>query len=196
MADHGEKVTVLLRQWRAGDHAAEEQLFRELMPELHRIAGYLCRGENPSHLMEPTALVNEAFLRLAAIKNIEWQNGGHFLAIATRVMRRLLVEEARSRHGVQFAPMEEVPEHILGQCTLLESVAALDIALDEMEKVSPEWCTVVRLKFFAGLTDAEAAENLGISLRSFQRDWHGARMWLLGKLADGDSPAGRNDDDA
>lgn len=175
-------ITILLHRWREGDKEAESQLFRLLMPDLRRIAGHCFRGERPGHTIQPTALVNEAFLRLAAAKSIDWQDRGHFLAMSARMMRRLLIEHARSRPTVQFMAIEGMPERILRQHTPLELVVTLDILLDELEAVSHQRRAIVELKFFLGLTDTEAAEALSISLRSLQREWHIARRWLFERL--------------
>jgi RNA polymerase sigma-70 factor (ECF subfamily) len=175
-------ITILLHRWREGDKEAESQLFRLLMPDLRRIAGRCFRGERARITIQPTALVNEAFLRLANAKNIAWHDRGHFLAIAARVMRRLLIDHARVRPTVQFAPIEGVPEPILRDRTPLELVITLDHLLEELEKRSIQQRTIVELKFFLGLTDEEAAEAMGVSLRTLQREWHDARKWLFEQL--------------
>jgi len=110
-AECGE-ITLLLRRWQNGDKNAEERLFQLLLSELRKIAGSCFRHERSDHTLQPTAILNEAFLRLAAIKRIEWQDRGHFLALSARVMRRLLIDYARSRPTVQFAPLEQLPELI------------------------------------------------------------------------------------
>ncbi len=103
------RITVLLRQWRDGDRRAQDELFESLMPELRKIARACFRGERPGNLLQPTALVNEAFLRLAKVSNVEWQDRGHFLALAARIMRRHLIDQARSRRSVLFLPIEGIP---------------------------------------------------------------------------------------
>src|SRR5438552_501703 len=104
------EVTILLQQWRAGDQTAESRLFELLMPELRKIAGHCFRRERQGHILQPTALVNEAFFRLAAAKKIDWHDRGHFLALAARIMRRSLIDHARGRPNVSFLPMEGLPE--------------------------------------------------------------------------------------
>ena len=178
-------ITILLHQWRDGDKDAESQLFRALMPDLRRIAGRCFRGERPGHTMQPTALVNEAFMRLAAAKNIDWHDRGHFLAVAARIMRRYLIDHARGR-TVKFAPMDDAPELAARQRTPVETVLALDRLLDELRLESRQMCSIVELKFFLGLTDAEAAEVLHMSLRSTERAWHDARRWLFQRLSKDD----------
>lgn len=185
MAEDSGEVTVLLHRWQQGDKEAESQLFQLLMPELRKIAGYCFRGERPGNTIQPTALVNEAFLRLVAAKNIDWQDRGHFLAIAARMMRRLLIEHARSRPTVQFTPMEGLPERILGSHTPLELAIALDTLLDELEAESRQKRTIVDLKNVIGLTDPEVAKVLNLSLRTVQREWHEARVWLFRQMSAG-----------
>src|SRR5215813_2054671 len=114
------EVTQLLHKWRSGDREAEGRLFELLLPDLRTIAGRCFRAERPGHTLQPTALVNEAFLRLAKSKNIDWQDRGHFLAVSARVMRRLLIDHARTRPSVRFLPMEGLPERVLSTRTPLE----------------------------------------------------------------------------
>src|SRR5438093_5326073 len=134
MSTHPGEITLLLQQWQAGNSQAEAKLFELLMPDLHRIAARYFRGERSGHTLQPTALVNEAFLRLAAAKNIEWRDRGHFFAIAARIMRRYLIDHARSRPTVDFVPMEGLPERVLGKHTKIELAVAVDTLLDETEK--------------------------------------------------------------
>jgi RNA polymerase sigma-70 factor (ECF subfamily) len=152
------------------------------MPDLRKIAGCCFRGERPGHTLQPTALVNEAFVRLAAAKNIEWRDRGHFFALAARVMRRYLIDHARSRPSVQFLPMEGLPERVLGKHTRIELAMAVDVLLDELGAESHQRRAVVELKFFLGLTDEEGAEALNLTLHTFQREWYRARRWLFERL--------------
>jgi RNA polymerase sigma-70 factor, ECF subfamily len=181
MADPGE-ITQLLQQWRNGDRQVQSELFNQLMPDLRKIAGRCFRGERPGHTLQPTALVNEAFFRLAVAKHIDWRDRGHFFAIAARIMRRYLIDHARSRPSVRFLPIEGLPERILGRQTPLELAIAVDSLLDELELESHQRRVVVELKFFLGLNDREAAEALGLSLHTFQREWYRARRWLFERL--------------
>jgi RNA polymerase sigma factor (TIGR02999 family) len=177
------EITILLRQWRMGDRAAESVLFRLLMPELRKIAGYCFRDERPDHTLQPTALVNEAFLRLARVKKIEWADRRHFLALAARIMRRSLIDHARTQPSVKFLPMEGLPEAALGSRTPLQFAVAVNELLDQLKTESPQRCAVVELKFFLGLTDSEAAETLDLKLHTLQREWHRARVWLFERLS-------------
>ena len=182
MANDPAGVTELLQRWRTGDREAESRLFELLMPDLRAIAGRCFRGERSGHTLQPTALVNEAFFRLARAKNIEWQDRGHFFAIASVIMRRLLIDHARSRPQADLLPIEGLPEHVLGNVTPLEQAVAIDELLDQLGKESPQQRRVVELKFSLGLTDEEAAEALDLSLRSLQREWFRARKWLFERL--------------
>jgi RNA polymerase sigma factor (TIGR02999 family) len=175
-------ITELLRQWQTGDAEAESRLFDALMPELHHIAARCFRKERPGHTLQPTALVNEAFFRLARAKNIDWQDRGHFFAIASMIMRRLLIDHARGRPDAVLLPLDALPEHLLADATPLEQAIAVDVLLDELGKISPQQRRVVELKFSLGLTDEEAAEALNLKLRSLQREWFRARKWLFERL--------------
>jgi len=176
-------VTELLQRWRTGDREAESQLFEALMPELRTIAARCFRGERSAHTLQPTALVNEAFFRLARAKNIDWHDRGHFFAIASVIMRRLLIDHARSRPDAELMPIEGLPEHVLTKSTPLEQAIAIDALLDELAKESPQQRKVVELKFSLGLTDEEAADALNLKLRTLQREWHRARRWLFERLS-------------
>jgi RNA polymerase sigma factor (TIGR02999 family) len=175
-------ITILLRQWATGDREAESMLFRLLMPELRKIAGHCFRGECPDHTLQPTVLVDEAFLKLTRMKKIEWADRRHFLALAARIMRHSLIDHARTRPSVKFQPIEGLPEAVLGGYTPLQQVIAVNALLDQLEAESPQRCQVVELKFFLGLTDSEAAETLGLKLHTLQREWHRARVWLFEQL--------------
>jgi RNA polymerase sigma factor (TIGR02999 family) len=183
-SDPGE-VTQLLHQWRAGDREAQVRLFELLQPELRQIAGRCFRGERRDHTLQPTALVNEAFLRLAKAKGVEWTDRGHFLALAARIMRHHLIDHARGRPTVIFMPLEGVPEHLLGHHSALDLTIGIDSLLDELEKESQQRRAVVELKFFLGLTDEEAADALGLTLHTLQREWYRARRWLFERLSTG-----------
>src|SRR5215472_12300912 len=183
MGRQATEITRLLHRWRSGDQDAENQLFQEVLPELRAIAARYLRKERSGHTLQPTALVNEAFLRLAAAKNIEWHDRGHFLALAARVMRRHLIDHARARPDVHFMALEGLPEYVLSNHTKLELVVAIDELLDELGKENHQRREVVELKFFLGLTDNEAAEALNLTLHTFQREWYRARRWLFERLS-------------
>jgi RNA polymerase sigma-70 factor, ECF subfamily len=172
-------VTVLLRRIEAGDRGALGPLMDLIYPELRRIAQTLFRNEGRERILEPTALVNEAYLRLVGHQQLTWRNRAHFLGAAARTMRRILVERARARladkRGAELLALDEV----LGP-TNQHSVelGALEDALVELAQVSPRQASVVEMRYFGGLTVGEAAEALGITPRTVDRDWAVARAWL------------------
>lgn len=176
------EITGLLRDWKEGEQSAEARLFEILMPELRRIASASFRRERPGHTLQPTALVNEAFLRLAHARTIDWQDRGHFLAVAAKVMRRFLIDHARSRPAVHILPIEQLPPEVVGSRSELEMVVTIDTLLEQLNLESPQQRAAVELKFLLGLTDSEAADALDLTLHTFQRQWHRARKWLFAKL--------------
>jgi RNA polymerase sigma-70 factor (ECF subfamily) len=180
-SDRGE-VTQLLQRWRTGEAEVEVRLFELLTPDLHRIAERCFRRESDGNTLQPTALVNEAFLRLAKSKAVNWQDRGHFLAISARVMRRFLIERARVRPGIIFVPTDGVPEELFGTRTPAELVITIDALLNQLELAFPVQCSVVEAKFFLGLTDQEGAVALDLTLHTFQREWSRARRWLFERL--------------
>ncbi len=176
------EITVLLQRWRTGDRNAESRLFELLIPDLRKIAGFCLRGERQGHSMQSTMLVNEAFLRLANANQIDWHDRSHFLAVAARIMRRYLIDHARHKGSVVFIPMEGLPEPMGRKRSPSETALAIDMLLDELKEQSPELCEAVELKFFLGLNDDEAAKILGLPLRTFQRRYQRAKIWLFQRL--------------
>jgi RNA polymerase sigma factor (TIGR02999 family) len=183
MGEEAGQISVLLHRWQDGDKEAESELFLLLLPELRKIAGHLFRRERPGHTLQPTALINEAFLRLAGVKTIDWQDRGHFLALAARVMRRVLIDYARSKPNVRWVPLDGIPEHIHRHRTPLELQITLSSLLDELEAESPQRRAIVDLKNVLGLTDEEVAEALDLKVRTVQREWHEARIWLFKRMS-------------
>lgn len=179
--DPGE-ITQLLQQWRTGDRQVQDRLFELLTPEMHQIAERCFRRERPGNSLQPTALVNEAFLRLAKSRDLDWQDRGHFLAISARVMRRYLIDHARARPDMLFLPMEGLPERFFGTRTPTQLVIEVDELLDDLERESPSRRALVELKFFLGSTDQETADALDITLHTMQREWYRARRWLFERL--------------
>jgi len=178
-------VTALLIKWTDGDDAALQQLIPIVHEELRRLAQRQMAGERPGHTLQPTALVNEVYLRLVNLKQMRWQNRAHFLAMAARLMRRILVDFARSRGyqkrggGAKQVTFTEALEVIDGQPT---DVVALNDALDALAAVDERKSRVVELRFFGGLSVEETAEVLNISRETVKRDWQVAKMWLLRHL--------------
>jgi RNA polymerase sigma factor (TIGR02999 family) len=178
-------VTRLLARWQEGDEAALEQLVPIVHEELRRLARRQMAGERPGHTLQPTALVNEAYLRLVNLKQIQWQNRAHFFAMGARLMRRILVDFARSRgyqkrggdaQQVSFTEALDVAER------KSTDVVALNDALEALADVDERKSRVVELRFFGGLSVEETAEVLNVSRETIKRDWTFAKMWLLRHL--------------
>jgi RNA polymerase sigma factor (TIGR02999 family) len=184
------QVTELLRAWNRGDQQALEQLIPLVEAELRRAARAYMVRERREHTLQPTALVNEAFLRLTKAQRIHWQDRAHFLGIAARLMRRVLVDHARVRAagkrggGAQKVSLEDAlvlaPEPAV-------DVLALDRALESLAAVDARKAQVVELRFFGGLSVEETAEVLHVSTDTVKRDWRMAKAWLLHELK-GDAP--------
>jgi RNA polymerase sigma factor (TIGR02999 family) len=184
------EVTTLLRAWSTGDRSGEERLFELVLPDLRKLAGHLMRGERPDHSLQATALVNEIYFRLVGARERDWENRRHFFAVAARVMRHLLVDHARSRIKGSKVPVENLEHLLRGRDAQLEMGVAISGLLDELDKAHPDWCSVVELKFFAGFTDEETAEALGLPLRTMQRQFGYARQWLFERLQSGSTGQG------
>ena len=178
------EVTRLLQVWSSGDRSVEDRLFGLVLPDLHRLAQFMMRGERPDHSLQPTILVNEAYMRLVGAKERDWENRRHFFAVAARAMRHLLIDYARARPKGAKLAIDGLEEFLRGRDQQLELGVVIDELLNEMEAAHPDWCAVVDLKFFAGFTDEEAAAALNLPVRSMQRQFSDARRWLFKKLED------------
>ncbi len=182
-----DNLTGLLTEWRQGDKTALETLTPLVYDELRRIAHRYMQGEREGHTLQTTALVNEAYLRLADQQKIEWQNRAHFFAVTAHVMRHILIDHARRRHyakrggEAQPVPMEEAV--VMSQPRAAELVA-LDEALDELAKLDPRKSRVVELRYFGGLSLEETAEVLEVSPMTVRRDWRAAKAWLYRRMKD------------
>jgi RNA polymerase sigma factor (TIGR02999 family) len=172
-------ITQLLHRWREGSSDAEAELFEMVLPDLHRLAGYLMRRERSDHTMQATELVDQIYFRLVAAKNRDWQGRKHFFAIAARAMRRYLIDHARARPDAEFLTLDGLENFLPAERAKIETAFTVDRLLDRMATVHPEWCTLVELKYFLGLTDDEAADTMGVKLRTMQRMWSDARDWLF-----------------
>jgi RNA polymerase sigma-70 factor, ECF subfamily len=172
-------ITLLLHRWQQGSPDAENQLFELVVPDLRRLARYLMKRERPDHSLQPTELVDQIYFRLVAAKNRDWQNRRHFFAIASRAMRRYLIDHARGRPDAEFVALEGMENFLPADGAQIDLAITVDRLLNELAATNPEWCNLVELKYFLGLTDEEAAEVLGIKLRSMQRMWRDAREWLF-----------------
>jgi RNA polymerase sigma factor (TIGR02999 family) len=177
-------VTGLLLAWRQGDESALSRLTPLVHQELQRIARRCMRGERAGHSLQATALVNEAYLRMLDVRRVNWQNRAHFLAMAARIMRRILVEFARARIREKRgggAIKVSLAEGLLTTDKGYELVA-LDDALDALAQLDERKSRVVELKFFGGLSVDETAEALTISPETVMRDWKFSKAWLKNEL--------------
>jgi RNA polymerase sigma factor (TIGR02999 family) len=182
------RATGLLQAWGGGDAAALEQLIPLVHAELRRLARRHMARERPGHTLQPTALVNEAYLRLVDLRQMRWQDRNHFFAMAARLMRRILVDTARSR-GYQkrggHARQVSLDEGLVVSEPPSEDLLAVDTALTRLAAMSPQRAQVVELRFFGGLNVEETAEALKVSSETVKRDWRLAKAWLLRELAGG-----------
>jgi RNA polymerase sigma-70 factor (ECF subfamily) len=172
-------VTLLLQQWREGNRDAENELFDLVAPNLRRLAHYLMKGERPGHPMQATELVDEAYVKLVGAKDRDWRNRGHFFAIAARAMRRYLIDIHRGRPDAEIVAFEGIKDFLPAESRKLDVAITVDELLTRLADTNPEWCRIVEVKYFLGLTDEEAADVLGMKLRSMQRMWLDARQWLF-----------------
>jgi RNA polymerase sigma-70 factor (ECF subfamily) len=180
------EVTRLLQAWRAGDDAALEQLMPLVYDELHRLARRYMAAEQSGHTLQTTALVHEAYLRLVDAKGIDWQNRAHFFAICARLMRRILVDFARSRNYQKregnFAHIQ-LEEAATVSAVVGSELLAVDEALKQLAAVDTRKSEVVEMRFFGGLTVEEIAAALQVSSETVMRDWKLAKAWLLRELS-------------
>jgi len=179
--DHGE-VTRFLKQWREGSRGAEARVVELVLPDLRRLARAYMRRERVGHTLTPTALVNEAYLRVAGARSLEWQDRRHFIAVAARAMRRYLIDHARARPKADVVAIEAADWTPVPDRSQMDTALAVDELLVVLERENPELCAIVELKFFLGLTDQEASAALDVPLRTVQRRWHDARTWLYKHL--------------
>ena len=186
---NGNDISVLLRAWSAGDQSALETLTPIVFDELRRLARRYMNKERPGHTLQPTALVNEAYMRLVDYKNMEWQDRAHFFAVSSQLMRRILVERARRRNLKRGGAFRHIPldEAILTAEPLTSNVVALDDALNALAKVDARKVRVVEMRFFGGLTVEQTAEVLKVSAVTVLRDWSTAKAWLHRELSSGGS---------
>lgn len=179
------EVTQLLRAWGEGDQAALEQLIPLVHAELHRIAHHHMRREQGGHTLQTSALVNEAYLRLINARGASWQNRAHFFAVSAQIMRRILVDFARSRQNLKHgggAQRITLDEGLVVAPERGASLLALDEALGRLAGLNSRQSQVVELRYFGGLGEEEVAEVLKISPRTVRSDWSLARAWLYREL--------------
>ena len=185
------EITKLLRAWSGGDQAALEQLAEQVYGELRIVARRYMRNERQGNTLQTTALVNEVYLRLVDVTSVEWQQRAQFFGMAAQMMRRILVDAARAR-GARRRGGGAVRVNLDETAVLApdrdRSMIALDEALAAFSEVAARQAKVVELRYFGGLNEEEIAEVMEISLRTVQRDWEFARVWLARELA---HPSGR-----
>ncbi|HLG55090.1 MAG TPA: sigma-70 family RNA polymerase sigma factor [Vicinamibacterales bacterium] len=179
-------ITELLVAWGRGDQSAMDVLAPLVHQELHRLAARYMAGERPGHVLQATALVNEAYLRLVDWKGVRWQNRAHFFAMAAQIMRRILVDMARARGRAKrggrplHVSLSEAAHVPVGDSV---DLVALDDALETLEALHARQSRVVELRFFGGLDLEETAHVLGVSVGTVRRDWSLARAWLYRELS-------------
>lgn len=183
-------VTRLLKAWSDGDRSAGERLVDAVYGELRRQAARAMRHESPSHTLQTTALVHEAYLRLIDQRHVEWRNRAHFFGVAAQLMRRILVDHARARLAAKRGGDAErlsigdvEPADVSGESAQDVDVLALHEALERLAVLDPEQERLVELRYFSGMTIEETAEALGISPATVKREWAVARAWLRRELA-------------
>jgi RNA polymerase sigma-70 factor (ECF subfamily) len=175
------ELTQLLLHWGKGDKAALDKLMPFVYGELHRLAHHYMQGERPGHTLQTTALINEAYLRLIDYRKMQWQDRAHFFAVAAQVMRRILVDSARSCHeakrggGVQKLSLDEA---VAVSQEKSAEVIAVDDALKDLSALDPRKSQIVELRYFGGLNIEETAEVLKISPTTVQREWRSAKAFL------------------
>jgi RNA polymerase sigma factor (TIGR02999 family) len=178
-------VTRLLLEWSQGDEGALKKLIPVVYRELHRLARYYMSHERPGHTLQSTALIHEAYQRLIDTPHIGWQDRNHFFAVCAQLMRRILVDYARSRRyqkrggGIQLVPLEEA---LMTSSEPARDLVALDEALTALATVDARKAKVVELRFFGGLTAEETAQVLNVAPDTVLRDWKIAKVWLLREL--------------
>lgn len=186
MAHSGHEVTELLQDWSKGDESALERLMPLVYDELHRLAHQHMKQERAGHILQTSALINEAYLRLVDRPRIHWENRAQFFGIAARVMRRILVDDARKRKSDKRG--SDAIHVTLNEATIVAheqaaNVMALDDALKSLEEIDPRQSQIVELRFFGGLSIDETAEVLKVSPGTVMRDWTFARAWLKNEMS-------------
>jgi len=180
----------MLRAWGAGEREASDDLVRAVYGELRRQAQLRLRRERANHTLDTSALINEAYLKLAEQRSVVWRDRGHFFAIASQLMRRILVDHARNRHRAKRGGADEnialddvVPAaEPIGPDALSIDIIALDQALERLAKIDEQQVRIVELRHFGGLEVTEVAAVLGISPATVKRDWAMAKAWLRAEL--------------
>ena len=189
MPESSGEITALLAQMKRGNNDALTKLIPLLYDELRRLAAHFLKDERQGHTLQPTALVNEAYLRLAGQTRADWQNRAQFMAVAAQVMRRILVDYARQHiaamrgGGIAAVSLDEVRTGV-GEPS--EELLAIDEALDRLKELDPQQARVVEMRYFGGLTVEETADALDIAPRTVKREWAIAKAWLRVEISSWD----------
>src|SRR5215510_8788267 len=182
------EITGLLHNWGNGDGSALDQLIPLVYEELRRMAHQYMRRERPGNTLQTSALINEAYIRLVDYKRMHWRDRAHFFAVAAQAMRRILIERARSRRrdkrggAAQRVSLDEAADLVAERAA---GLIALDAALTQLSAIAPRKGQVVELRYFGGLNIDEAAEVLGVSSPTVQREWRAAKAWLYRAISEG-----------
>jgi len=187
VAQSADDITLMLQQLSSGNHDVVDALMPMVYNELHRMADGQLRRERANHTLNSTALVHEAYLKLVDQTRVTWQNRAHFFAIAAQAMRRILINYAQKRKAEKRGGGQAVAtfndEEVVRE-SRADELVALDAALERLGKMNERQCKVVECRFFAGLTQEEIAEVLGVSVPTVRRDWRLARAWLSRELGE------------
>ena len=181
-----ESITALLSDLQAGRREAEPRLAQLVYSDLHQLAGRYMARERKDHTLQPTALVNEVYLRLLKEKDVGWQNRAHFFGVASQLMRRILVDYARAHNAHKRGGKDReitLEEGIVATESKNVNLIDVDRALERLAKIDPRQCRIVEMRFFGGLSLDEVAVVLDLSPRTVKRDWSVARAWLYGELS-------------
>jgi RNA polymerase sigma factor (TIGR02999 family) len=185
ISDSPGEITVLLRAWHDGDNRALEHLIDQVNKGLQRIAGTFMSREDPGHLLQSTALINEAYLRLLTMQTVDWQNRSHFFAVSSQVMRHILTDYARSRQALKRGGDVQRVDASYGFDMAMQTdpdLVAINDALYDLARLDSRKSQVVELKFYGGLNFEEIAGVLEVSEVTVRRDWQFAKSWLLREL--------------
>jgi RNA polymerase sigma-70 factor (ECF subfamily) len=186
MSPSPHNVTQLLAAWSSGDQVARDELMSVVYQELHRLAHHYMQRESPGHTLQTSALVNEAFLRLVDQRDVRWRNRAHFFGIAAQMMRRILVDHARSRQYAKRgggARELSLDEALIVSDERSAEVVALDETLERLAEFDPRKSQIVEFRFFGGLSIEETAEVLAVSPGTVMRDWTLAKAWLRREMS-------------
>jgi RNA polymerase sigma factor (TIGR02999 family) len=186
MPASAQQVTVLLKRLKKGDPEASNRLIPLVIEELRRLARHYMRNERVGHTLQPTALVNEAYLRMIGYRSLDWQSRSHFIGVAASIMRQVLTDYARRRlaakrgHDLEDVRLDDLRDSLSVEQS--EELLALNEALDRLKQMNPRQSQIVEMRYFGGLSIEETSEALGVSPITVKRDWAVARAWLRAEL--------------